>query len=237
MFTMLCDLLRFDDASDYEEFYEDLDFRTYSIDQSIFNKLSFANKTEQRILSHLLEDARSYALELEWKLARTGTDAFMMSEQELTDLRKENLELIRENTRLATRNEILLEQIKFVRESSNRANMKAIDNEYAIERPEHSTEKHQTKQGTRFSSVDGITKTDKQKLATCYELAGWTLEQIRDELNVKTTSTIRQYISAMSNRYELKRWQGETLVCWDKDAGGEQWNIQQFKKEPEAITA
>lgn len=238
------DLFAMHDPSDYAGFYADLDWRTYNIDLSIYGKHGACCRPEQRALTYMLQQARKDVMQLEWQLARSGSDCYMYSGQQMTQIQQDMLSLQKEKARLEAENEVLKEQLSYFRgHASNRAYKAAADrmraneptsNQYEVIEvlnpvKEEPAKNPQPKKGTRFTSKTGASKQENMMAAAAYWENEYSVDEIAGLLELSPAS-VRAYLSTIKRHYEVKLTQHGRMICFDKDFGGVTWSLAFYER-------
>ena len=255
----LLDRFRMEDPSDYDDYYESIDWHTHHIDTGIFNPYAKPDRTEQRILTYMLQRAREECMDLKWQLARSGADTYKYSGNEATQLQAEVNQLSKANARLEAENAILKEQIGYLRaHTSDRAMKAAVDQQHGFNRPApasapagasgsggryevieilnpvpeqnlHQAQTQQPRSGTRFTSKSGASKKENMMMAAAYWENGYSAEEIADQLQLSVGS-IRAYLSSIKKHYAIEISQEGKEIQFDKDFGSVCWNLAFYER-------
>lgn len=255
----LLDIFKIDDPSDYEDFYEGIDWHSHHLDTSIFNERAIPDRTEQRILTYMIQQAREECMNLQWQLARSGADTYKYSGNEVSSLQEEVNQLTRKNARLAEENAVLREQVAYLRaHTSDRAMKAAVDQQYGFrqasapapagaasgrtnkyevieilnpvpERDVHQAQTQQSRNGTRFASKSGASKKENMMMAAAYWENGYSAEEIADQLQLSVGS-IRAYLSSIKKHYAIEISQKGKEIQFDKDFGSVCWNLAFYER-------
>lgn len=253
----LLDIFKIDDPSDYEDFYEGIDWHTRHLDTSIFNERATPDRTEQRILTYMIQKAREECMNLQWQLARSGADTYKYSGAEVTRLQEMNNQLLRKNAKLEAENVILKEQIGYLRaHTSDRAMKAAMDQQYGFNRqtpasaeaasgsgryevieilnpvPDqnlHQMQKKQPRNGTRFASKNGTSKKESMMMAAAYWENGYDAQEIAEQLQLSVGS-VRSYLSTIKKHYTIEIGQKGKEIQFDKDFGNTKWNLAFYER-------
>lgn len=251
----LLDLFRMEDPSDYEDYYADIDWHTRHLDTSIFNERAVPDRTEQRILTYMLQRAREECMDLKWQLARSGADTYKYSGAEVTRLQEMNNQLLRKNAKLEAENIVLKEQIGYLRaHTSDRAMKSAIDQQYGQQRgsapapaeasgsgryevieilnPVPERDVHQDQQprnGTKFASKNGTSKKESMMMAAAYWENGYDIQEIADQLGLSTGS-VRAYLSTIKKHYQVEVSRSGKEIQFDHSFGDIRWNLAFYER-------
>ena len=253
----LLDLFRIDDPSDYEDYYADIDWHTHHVDTNIFDPYAKSDRTEQRILTYMIQKAREECMDLKWQLARSGADTYKYSAEEMTRLQAMNNQLLRKNAKLEAENIILKEQIGYLRaHTSDRAMKSAIDQQYGygqqrgsapaeaasgrtnkyevieILNPLPERDVHQDQQprnGTKFASKNGTSKKESMMMAAAYWENGYDAQEIAEQLQLSVGS-VRSYLSTIKKHYTIEIGQKGKEIQFDKDFGNAKWNLAFYER-------
>ena len=253
----LLDLFRIDDPSDYEDYYADIDWHTHHVDTNIFDPYAKSDRTEQRILTYMIQKAREECMDLKWQLARSGADTYKYSAEEMTRLQAMNNQLLRKNAKLEAENIILKEQIGYLRaHTSDRAMKSAIDQQYGYGQQHGSTasaeaasgsghyevieilnpvperDLHQARQprkGTHFASKNGSTKQENMMAAAAYWENGYDIQEIADQLGLSTGS-VRAYLSTIKKHYQVEVSRSGKEIQFDHSFGDIRWNLAFYER-------
>ena len=219
MFGSILDFFRLDDTNWVD--YDAITFESFHPDSRVWGKRYSPDITYIRKMQTAYQTAIERIDELEHELARSSNSTYLEEAQAVVGLHRTDLLRIAE---LEAENEKLTVLYEFYR---NR--MLELDEKITArqESKETNGEIHTMKKDNKYASTDGISKMDKMKLATCYDISGWNLQDISDKLNVKP-ATIKQYIATAGGHYAINNWYGGKLIQWDKEYGGESWNLEQF---------
>ena len=251
----LLDLFRIDDPSDYEDYYADIDWHTHHVDTNIFDPYAKSDRTEQRILTYMIQKAREECMDLKWQLARSGADTYKYSGAEVTRLQEMNNQLLRKNAKLEAENVVLKEQIGYLRaHTSDRAMKSAIDQQYGQQRgsapapaeasgsgryevieilnPVPERDVHQDQQprnGTRFASKNGVSKQENMMQAAAYWENGYDAAEIAEQLQLSVGS-VRSYLSTIRKHYKVEIGRDGKEIQFDKDFGNAKWNLAFYER-------
>lgn len=252
----LLDIFKIDDPSDYENFYENIDWHTHHLDTSIFNERAVPDRTEQRILTYMLQRAREECMDLRWQLARSGADTYKYTGDEVSKLQTMVNQLLRKNAKLEAENSILREQVGYLRgHTSDRGMKSAIDQQHGFRQEpapasaEASTSgsgryevievlnpvagknlhQAQPRSGTRFASKNGASKKENMMQAAAYWENGYDAQEIADQLQLSVGS-IRAYLSTIKKHYTIEIGQKGKEIQFDKDFGNVKWNLAFYER-------
>lgn len=253
----LMDLFRLEDPSDCEEYYKAIDWHTRHIDTSIFEPYAKSDRTEQRILTYMIQQAREECMNLTWQLARSGADTYKYTGDEVSKLQAEANQLSRKNARLEAENAILKEQISYLRgHTSDRGMKAAMDQQYGgqqrgpapaeasrsrsghyevieILNPVPEQNLHQAQQqprnGTRFASRNGTSKKESMMMAAAYWENGYDAAEIAEQLQLSVGS-VRAYLSSVRKHYTVDISQGGKEIQFDSDFGSVRWNLAFYER-------
>lgn len=254
----LLDLFRMEDPSDYEDYYADIDWHTHHLDTSIFNERAVPDRTEQRVLTYMLQKAREECMDLKWQLARSGADTYKYSGEEVTRLQEMNNQLLRKNAKLEAENVVLKEQIGYLRaHTSDRAMKAAMDQQYGFRQepapasaeaasgsggryevieilnPVSGQNLHQAQQqprnGTRFASKNGVSKQENMMQAAAYWENGYDAAEIAEQLQLSVGS-VRSYLSTIRKHYKVEIGRDGKEIQFDKAYGDVRWNLAFYER-------
>lgn len=251
----LLDLFRMEDPSDYDDYYADIDWHTHHVDTNIFDPYAKSDRTEQRILTYMIQKAREECMDLKWQLARSGADTYKYSGAEVTRLQEMNNQLLRKNAKLEAENVVLKEQIGYLRaHTSDRAMKSAIDQQYGQQRgsapapaeasgsgryevieilnPVPERDVHQDQQprnGTKFASKNGTSKKESMMMAAAYWENGYDAQEIAEQLQLSVGS-VRSYLSTIKKHYRVEVGQHGKEIQFDKDFGSVCWNLAFYER-------
>lgn len=254
----LLDILKIDDPSDYDDYYESIDWHTHHIDTGIFNPYAKPDRTEQRILTYMLQKAREECMDLKWQLARSGSDSYKYSAEEMTRLQAEMNQISRKNARLEAENAAMKEQIAYLRgHTSDRGMKAAVDQQYGFNRqastpapagasgagryevieilnpvPErniHQPQAQQPRSGTRFASKNGATKQENMMTVAAYWENGYDAGEIAEQLDLSVGS-VRAYLSTIKKHYRVEIGQHGKEIQFDKAYGDVRWNLAFYER-------
>lgn len=223
IFDKLLALFSMEEPSDYEDYYEGLSWKTFRVDESIWNenprkrpKIGYYRKL-QRCYEQLLEEA---------------SESFLYDVNELkrvfNQMHLQNCELEKKLAIAEGQVEILQYRLDSAMASQTKAQKKeelfssqGID----LERKEVKTEKS----GTRFTSNNGASLQDNQMLAAAYFVNGWTLPEIAEELQV-AEQTVKVYVSTMQKHYKTQYIQGRKQIVFDQEYGSVVWDLALYER-------
>lgn len=254
----LLDIFKIDDPSDYDDFYESIDWHTHHVDTNIFDPYAKSDRTEQRILTYMIQKAREECMDLKWQLARSGADTYKYSGAEVSRLQEMNNQLLRKNAKLEAENVILKEQIGYLRaHTSDRAMKAAMDQQYGFRQepapasaeaasgsggryevieilnPVSGQNLHQAQQqprnGTRFASKNGATKTENMMQAAAYWENGYDVSEIAEQLGLSVGS-VRSYLSTIRKHYKVEISRDGKEIQFDKAYGDVRWNLAFYER-------
>lgn len=223
MFNMLVNALALEDPSEYEDFYEDLSWKTFRTDDHIYERgyhrdlLVYCRKL-QHCYEQLLEElSESYLYDVEGII------------EKFNEVNVENCRLAKELAVAHGHIEILEEQLKLARSWQSVSGRKAeIDQGMGrpVDEPKDNTKKNTRNQ---FTSNSGATKQENMMMAAAYHENQWTPEEIAEELKM-AVSSIRSYISTMKKHYEVKLTKEGKYIIFDKEYGNVKWNLALYEK-------
>lgn len=250
----LLDIFKIDDPSDYGDFYEGIDWHTRHIDTTIFGPYAKPDRTEQRILTYMIQQAREECMNLTWQLARSGADTYKYTGDEVTKLQTMINQLLRKNAKLEAENSVLREQVGYLRgHTSDRGMKAAMDQQYNPQRgpapaeasasgsgryevievlnPVAGKNLHQAqpRSGTRFASKNGASKKENMMQAAAYWENGYDAQEIADQLQLSVGS-IRAYLSTIKKHYTIEIGQKGKEIQFDKDFGNVKWNLAFYER-------
>lgn len=245
MIDRMMDAFSLEEPSDHAEFYEDLNWRTRAIDKSIYGH-SKGSRREQRALSYMLECARAEMLDMEWQLARSGSDSYKYTAMQMSEIQQELIELNKQNARLEAENEVLKEQIAYFRgHASSRAYKAAADQMHSAGNNPVKTgyevievlnpvnvepaQKEQPKQGTRYTSKTGATLQENRMAAAAYWENQYSVEEIAELLKLSPAS-VRAYLSTIKKHYKVELTQEGRMIQFDKEYGSVRWSLAFYER-------
>lgn len=231
MFNMLINALALEDPSEYEDFYEDLSWKTFRTDDHIYERgyhkdlLVYCRKLQHCYEQLLDERAESYLYDV------------AQLREKFNALHYARCTLEKELAQAKGTIEVLKNQLIAARQWQNVSGHKAevdesigYSSEEAVKRALDHEHKHNVQRnGNKFSNEDGLSKQEKQMLAATYFENHWTIDEIAEELKI-SKNTVKTYISSIKSHYEIKFVNGSKYICFDSDFGNTKWMLALYEK-------
>lgn len=222
MWQWLLRKFNIEDPSDFEDYYENISWKTFRTDPSIWNenakrpKLSYCREL-QHCYEQLLEEA---------------SESFLYDVNELkrvfNEMHIKNCELEKKLAIAEGQVEILQYRLDSAMASQTKAQKK--DELYASQGIEvEKREPRAEKDGTRFTSNSGASLQENQMLSAAYFENGWTLAEISKELKVAEAS-IKAYISTIRKHYKVQMIGGRRYIIFDEAYGSNDWDLALYER-------
>lgn len=219
LFDWFMDKVTITDPSEFESYYEDVSYKTFIIDESIWNHLKHKRPDigYYRKLQVCYTQLRE---ELSNSLLYDTTELIDMVRQYHTD----NMELEKQLTLALARVEVLEEQLQSARQYQTQAGRKQ---EIGLETSAANDQERDI--SNRFTNSDGITTIQKQKLAFVLSDNGYGYDEIANTLNISIGSA-RSYISTARQNCDVRKFaDGSKVYGWQGKYNSLEHDISGFK--------
>ncbi len=219
----LASVLVMDDPSSYEDYYDDVSWKTFRVDESIWERLAYKRpgiayfrKLQVCYMQILEEMGESFLYDV------GGI------REKFNELHLRNCDLEKQLAIAEGKNQILQSQLESaLKWQTVQGRKNEVFEANGIELVKASS--NQPKEGARFANNSGTSLIDNHMLASAYYENDWDLNEISDELGI-SAGTAKSYISTMQKHYKVQYIQGAKYICFDSDYGNIQWNLALYAK-------
>lgn len=222
MFQWLLNKLDMSDPSDFEDYYEDISWKTFRTDDSIWGdkwrrlKVSYFRELQHCYEQLLKEMSNSYLYDV------SGI------REQFNAMHLRNCTLERDLAIAQGQNEILQRQLTDALKWQTQTGRK---NEVLESQGLETIKPTATasKEGNRFTGNSGTSLIENQMLAAAYYENGWSLSEISEELHLAEGS-VKVYVSNMQKHYSVRFIQGRKHIIFDSEYGGADWDLALYER-------
>lgn len=222
IFDRLIAFLKMEDPSDYEEYYENTSWKTFRIDESIWNESPYKRPK----ISYYRELQVCYL-----QLLEELGDSFLYDVTELknkfNEMHIRNCELEKQLAIAAGNNQILQERLDSALKWQTAQGRK--NEVYESQGLDLVPVSETQKDGYRFTGKTGTSMQDNMMLAAAYFENSWALKEIADTLQV-SENTVRSYVSTMRKHYKVQLIQGRKHIVFDSEYGEADWDLCLYER-------
>lgn len=208
------------DPSDYEDYYDNISWKTFRVDDSIWGdawrklKISYF-----RELQHCYE-----------QLLKESSESFLYDVNSLkrvfNEMHLKNCELEKELEIAKGKNLVLQDRLdEAMRQLSATGKKNMLLESQGLEPVTVSVQK----EGNRFTGKSGSAMKDNMMLSAAYFENGWELKEISEELEV-SENTVKSYVSTMRKHYKVQMIQGRKHIVFDSDYGECDWDLCLYER-------
>lgn len=235
LFDRLIRLFDMSDPSDFEDYYENVSWKTFRVDESIWDE----NPRKRPKIGYFRQLQHCYQ-----QLLEEASESFLYDVNELkrvfNDMHLQNCELERRLAIAEGNNKILQDRLdSALRWQTAQGRKNEIYESQGMEIKEQEIPAKDGS-GGKFVSRTGASLQENQMLVAAYFENGWTMSEICSDLHL-SEATVKTYISNMRKHYNTQYIQGRKYIQFDSEYGDNQWDLALYErlsaKFPAAQTA
>lgn len=210
------------DPSDFEDYYENVSWKTFRVDSAIWDE----NPRKRPKIGYYRQLQHCYE-----QLLEEASESFLYDVNELkrvfNEMHLKNCELEKQLAIAKGTVEVLQYRLDSAMKHQTATGKK--EELYESQGMELKQSPETKKEGTRFTSNSGASLQDNQMLAAAYFVNGWTVPEIAEELKV-AEQTVKVYVSSMQKHYKTQMIQGRKHIVFDSDYGNTDWDLALYER-------